>query len=47
VRAALGRGLVALGCGVKAIRLLPPLDVTEREIGMALDLLDKSLADAA
>jgi 4-aminobutyrate aminotransferase len=47
VRAALARGLVTLGCGVKAIRFLPPLDVTEREIGIALELLDAALGAAA
>jgi 4-aminobutyrate aminotransferase len=47
LQAALARGLVLLGCGFKAIRFLPPLDVTEREIGMALDLLDATLKDAA
>ena len=47
LRAALTRGLVILGCGVKAIRFLPPLDVTEREIGMALELLDAALKEAA
>jgi len=46
LKAALARGLVLLGCGVKAIRLLPPLDVTEREVGMALDLLGKALGAA-
>jgi len=47
LRAALTRGLVILGCGVKAIRFLPPLDVAEREIGMALELLDAALKEAA
>ena len=47
LRAALARGLVILGCGVKAIRFLPPLDVAEREIGMALELLDAALRETA
>ena len=32
VEAALERGLMILGCGKKTVRLLPPLDVTEREV---------------
>jgi 4-aminobutyrate aminotransferase len=32
VEAALSRGLLTLGCGRKTVRLLPPLDVTAREI---------------
>jgi len=47
LQAALARGLVLLGCGVKAIRFLPPLDVAEREIRIALDLLDAALRDAS
>ncbi|MFB6090715.1 MAG: aminotransferase class III-fold pyridoxal phosphate-dependent enzyme [Halobellus sp.] len=39
IRAALERGLLTLGCGYRSIRLLPPLDVTEREIDMGADLL--------
>jgi 4-aminobutyrate aminotransferase len=37
--AALERGLLTLGCGYKTLRLLPPLDVTPREIRMGVDLL--------
>jgi 4-aminobutyrate aminotransferase len=37
------RGLLTLGCGYRTLRLLPPLDVTRREIRLAVDLL----ADAA
>ena len=37
--AALQRGLLTLGCGYKAIRMLPPMDVREREISMAVELL--------
>jgi 4-aminobutyrate aminotransferase len=32
VEAALERGLMTLGCGKRTVRLLPPLDVTEREV---------------
>lgn len=39
IEAALKRGLLTLGCGHKTLRLLPPLDVTEREIDLACDLL--------
>jgi len=41
--AAMQRGLLTLGCGYRTLRLLPPLDVTGREIRLAVDLL----ADAA
>jgi 4-aminobutyrate aminotransferase len=37
--AALQRGLLTLGCGHRTLRLLPPLDVREREVRMAVDLL--------
>jgi 4-aminobutyrate aminotransferase len=39
IEAALDRGLLTLGCGKKAIRLLPPLDVTDREIEMGISIL--------
>ncbi|RRJ31141.1 aminotransferase class III-fold pyridoxal phosphate-dependent enzyme [Halocatena pleomorpha] len=39
IEAALKRGLLTLGCGHKTLRLLPPLNVTEREIDLACDLL--------
>ncbi|MFC7071817.1 aspartate aminotransferase family protein [Halovenus rubra] len=34
------RGLLTIGCGKKTLRLLPPLDVTEREIRMAADIIN-------
>jgi 4-aminobutyrate aminotransferase len=37
--AALQRGLLTLACGYSVLRILPPLDVTEREIGLGCDLL--------
>ncbi|MFP8958579.1 aspartate aminotransferase family protein [Natrialbaceae archaeon A-CW3] len=43
VEEAVTRGLLTLGCGKKAIRLLPPLDVTEREIDLGADLLLESI----
>jgi 4-aminobutyrate aminotransferase len=33
------RGLLTLACGHKTLRILPPLDVTEREIDLGADLL--------
>ena len=32
-------GLLTIGCGKRTLRLLPPLDVTEREIRLGADLL--------
>lgn len=43
IDAALKRGLLTLGCGHKTLRLLPPLDVTEREISMGCDLLCEAI----
>ncbi|WP_227353910.1 aminotransferase class III-fold pyridoxal phosphate-dependent enzyme [Haladaptatus salinisoli] len=47
VDAALSRGLLTLGCGYKTLRILPPLDVTEREIGIGIDLLLESIEETA
>lgn len=47
IDACLERGLLTLGCGYKTLRLLPPLDVTEREIGIATDVLSDALQDPA
>ncbi len=41
------RGLLTLGCGNKSLRLLPPLDVREREVSMAVDLLSAAAEAAA
>lgn len=35
----LSKGLLTLGCGEKTIRLLPPLNVTKREIDLALEII--------
>jgi len=43
VRAALEEGLLVLGCGVRTVRLLPPLDVREREVTIAVDRLATAL----
>ncbi|WP_257297901.1 aspartate aminotransferase family protein [Haloarchaeobius sp. FL176] len=47
VDAALKRGLLTLGCGYKTLRLLPPLDVTEREIALAAELLFEAIEDVS
>ncbi|MFC7154299.1 aminotransferase class III-fold pyridoxal phosphate-dependent enzyme [Halomarina halobia] len=46
IEAAFERGFLTLGCGYKTLRLLPPLDVTEREVDLACDLLLDAVADA-
>ena len=46
IRAALDRGLLTLGCGQRSMRLLPPLDVTEREIALGADLLLEAIEAA-
>lgn len=35
----LQKGLLTLGCGHQALRLLPPLNVTKREIDLALEII--------
>ena len=45
VHACLERGLLVLGCGYKTLRLLPPLDVTEREIDLALGIFLDAIDD--
>ncbi|WP_254546676.1 aminotransferase class III-fold pyridoxal phosphate-dependent enzyme [Halomarina pelagica] len=47
VEAALARGLLTLGCGKKTVRLLPPLDATEREIEMGVGILREAMAAVA
>jgi 4-aminobutyrate aminotransferase len=47
IEAGLSRGFLTLGCGTKSLRLLPPLDVTEREIRLAADLLEAAATDVA
>jgi len=44
---AFARGLVTIGCGKKTLRLLPPLDVTEREIRLGAEMLDKTVQEVA
>jgi 4-aminobutyrate aminotransferase len=43
VAAALDRGLLTLGCGERTIRLLPPLDATEREIDLGVGLFREAI----
>jgi 4-aminobutyrate aminotransferase len=43
VREALKRGLLTLGCGRTTVRLLPPLDSTEREIDLGVGLLNDAI----
>ncbi|WP_436900841.1 aminotransferase class III-fold pyridoxal phosphate-dependent enzyme [Halovenus halobia] len=40
---AFSRGFLILGCGERTMRLLPPLDVTEREIDLGADLFAESV----
>ncbi|MFQ3295288.1 MAG: 4-aminobutyrate aminotransferase [Halobacteriales archaeon] len=47
VKAAMKRGLLLLGCGYRTIRLLPPLDVTEREIEMSGEIFVDAVEAAA
>ncbi|WP_435335957.1 aminotransferase class III-fold pyridoxal phosphate-dependent enzyme [Haloarchaeobius sp. TZWWS8] len=47
VEAALDRGLLTLGCGKKTIRLLPPLDSTEREIELGVGIFLEAMHDVA
>jgi len=45
VRAAFHRGLLTLGCGHRTMRILPPLDVTSREIDLGARVLLDALDD--
>ncbi|MHB9286073.1 aminotransferase class III-fold pyridoxal phosphate-dependent enzyme [Halobacteriales archaeon Cl-PHB] len=47
MEAGLERGLLTTGCGWKTMRILPPLDVTEREIRLGADLLVEAIEAAA
>ncbi len=38
------RGLCVFTTGFDGIRFMPPLDVTAREVGLALEILDKAIA---
>lgn len=43
VRAALERGLLVLSCGRRTVRLLPPLDLTDRELELGISLLESAV----
>lgn len=43
-QAAFRKGLLLLGCGKSTIRFAPPLTITEHEVDVALDVLDKTLS---
>ena len=45
VDAALSYGLLTLSCGYKVLRFLPPMDVTEREVELGVELLTKAVQD--
>jgi len=47
VKRAFARGLLTLSCGYNVLRILPPLDVTGREIELGADLLTAAIRDAA
>ncbi|MGH9393887.1 MAG: aminotransferase class III-fold pyridoxal phosphate-dependent enzyme, partial [Terriglobales bacterium] len=47
VTAAFERGLLVLGCGPSALRLMPPLIVNREQVDAALELLEQALAAAA
>jgi 4-aminobutyrate aminotransferase len=47
LKAAFSRGLLTLACGHDVLRVLPPLDVTEREIELGADLLADAIEDVA
>jgi len=44
---AFGQGLLIMGCGRRTLRLLPPLDVTDREVELGVDLLAEAVESAA
>lgn len=45
--AALKRGLLTLSCGYKVLRILPPLDVTAREIDLGATMLLDAIEDVS
>ena len=47
VERAMQQGLLTLGCGHKSLRLLPPLDVREREIRMGCEMLGSAVRHVA
>ncbi|PSQ08362.1 aspartate aminotransferase family protein [Halobacteriales archaeon QS_6_71_20] len=47
LEAGVRRGLLTLACGNQVLRFLPPMDVTEREIEMGVDIFVDAVSDAA
>jgi 4-aminobutyrate aminotransferase len=47
IQEAFRRGLILIGCGRSTIRLSPPLMVDEEDAGIAVGILDESMAAAA
>ncbi|MFC6888941.1 aminotransferase class III-fold pyridoxal phosphate-dependent enzyme [Halorubrum trueperi] len=47
LKRAFSRGLLTLGCGHGVLRILPPLDVTKREIALGCELLTAAIDEAA
>jgi len=45
VERAFRNGLLTLGCGEKSLRMLPPLDVTEREIETGVELFEETVRE--
>jgi len=43
----LGWGLVLLGCGKSAIRLIPPLVITEEQAKIGLDIFEEAVKAAS
>lgn len=43
---ALKRGLVLLGCGKSAIRIIPPLIISEEEAKLGLDILEEAIKES-
>ena len=46
-RAAFDRGLLVLGCGERAIRIAPPLVITEEQARTGLEVFEEAVAEAA
>jgi len=47
VNACFERGLIVLGCGDKAVRMSPPLVVTEEQAELALEILEEALTEVS
>jgi 4-aminobutyrate aminotransferase len=47
VRECFERGLLLLGCGYSTIRILPPLDVRDREVSLCVETLADAVQSVA